>query len=359
MNVADLITKLSQKTGVSGFETEIAEYIANEFSPYCDEVTIDKSGNVIALKKSCNPVDQLDCPIKSGDRPLRVMIAAHMDEIGLMVSNIDEKGFIKFSPLGGIDSQMLLTQEVIIHGRQEVFGVIGHKPPHLCTAEDIKKSVNQDDMAIDTGYSYNELKDLVKVGDIISIKRSVISLQNNKLAGKSFDNMASVAALIIAMDKLKDYNHYADIYYVATVQEELGKLGATTAAYHINPDIGIAVDVYFAQAPGVSEWEGLEIGKGPGIAIGPNVNHGVYDGLLSCARDNNTKHQIYVLPQPIGNDAVKMQISRNGTATGIVSIPLKYMHSSVETISIDDVIQTGNVLSDYIISLNQDDIASH
>ncbi len=332
------LIKICNATSVSGYENEVAKVIKEKFSEYCDETSIDNFGNVIG--------------IKNGKGKGKIMFAAHMDEIGLMVSNIDSRGFVKFTNIGGYDQRTLLSQEVIIHGKEKVYGVIGLKPPHLSTEADMEKAVPMNEMAVDTGYSFEKINELVKIGDLITIKREVIELQNGLLSGKSFDDKAGVASLLEGMKNLKDFNHSADIYFVATAQEEVGSGGAKTAAYNIKPDIGIAVDVTFAKMPGLSEYETFEMGKGAVIAVGPNIHYKIFETLKEVAKENNISYQIEVLPKMSHTDAMAIQVSGDGVATGLLSIPLKYMHTSVETVSIKDIVSVGKLISAFVISLN-------
>jgi len=322
---------------VSGYEGELAQVLTGVFSE-CAEVSQDKFGNLIALKKG------------TGKGP-KVMFMAHMDEIGMMVSVLCDGGFVKFSAIGGIDARNILAQEVVIHGKKKVYGVIGIKPPHLTSPAEQKKTVELHDMLIDTGYSKEALAKLVKPGDIITIKQGVTELKNGKLASRSFDNTASVAALYCAMKNLKHYSHDADIYFVASAQEEVGCRGGKTATYTIKPDIGIAVDVSFGRTAGLGEHESVELGKGPSLSIGPAITRRLFEDLKNTATKNKIPYQVEVASTRTGTDADEIQIAQGGVHTGVISIPLKYMHSTVETLSISDIEMTGKLMSDYIISL--------
>ena len=343
MDAKEFLVKLSNAAGVSGYESGRAEIIRGFLAPYCEEITEDGLGSVIGLKK--------------GRGKGKIMFAAHMDEIGLMAAGIDENGFIRLTTLGGFDQRTLLAQEVIIHGKREIHGVIGVKPPHLTTKEEAKKAVKFEDLLVDTGLCADEVRELVSVGDIITINRRVVELKNNKLAGKAFDDVAGVACYAAAMEKLKDFNHDMDVYFTATVQEEVGLGGAETSAYTIEPDIGIAIDVGFAKTPELTDNDTIaEMGGGPEIAIGPNMHRNVVKRLRDVAKANGIKHQVSVTAETGGTDTEAIQVSRGGVATALLSIPLKFMHTSVETISIDDVLATGRLLADFVISLNNQDM---
>lgn len=337
MELKELLARMNDVPHVSGYEGELAQMLTGVFSKYT-EVSVDKFGNLIALKKG------------KGTGP-KVMFMAHMDEIGMMVNVICDKGFVKFVSIGGIDARNMLAQEVIIHGKEKVYGVIGIKPPHLTPPAEQKKTVELHDMMIDTGYSKEELSKLVKPGDIITIKQNVTELKNGKLAGKSFDNTAGVSALYCAMKNLEHYNHEADVYFVASAQEEVGLRGGRTASYTIKPDIGIALDVTFGRTAGLSEHKSSELGKGPSLTIGPAITRKLFEDLKRVASKNKIPYNVEVAPRGTGTDADEIQIAQGGVCTGIISIPLKYMHSTVETLSLSDIEMTGRLMSEYIISL--------
>ena len=337
MEVKEFLSQMNEVPHVSGYERELAKLLAEVFSKYTDAIT-DKLGNVIALKKG------------TGAGP-KVMFMAHMDEIGMMVNVLCDKGFVKFSPIGGIDARNILAQEVIIHGRKKVYGVIGIKPPHLTSAAEQKKTVELHDMAIDTGYSKEELSKLIKPGDIITFKQSIVELKNGKLASKSFDDIAAIAAMYCAMKNLEHYKHDADVYFVASAQEEVGCRGGKTAAYTIKPDIGIAVDVAFGRTAGLSANESFELGKGPSITIGPGITRRLFEDLKRTASKSKIPYHVEVAPSRTGTDADVIQVTQGGVITGVLGIPLKYMHSTVETLSVSDIEMTGKLMSDYIISL--------
>ncbi len=340
MDAFEILKKLSEAPGVSGSESGVAEIIAEEFRKYADEVRTDALGNVIALKKGSDP------------SPRRIMIAAHMDEIGLMVSEI-EKGFIRFTTVGGIDERILPGQEVIVHGLRPLPGVIATKPPHLLTPEEPKKVTPRDQLFIDVGLPEEEVSSLVRVGDFISFAARCVRLQGDMASGKAFDDRASVAAIIFCLEQLSHMKHRWDIYAVATSQEELGLRGAVVSAYGIAPDLAIAVDVGFGDSPGVSEAETITVGKGPAIAVGPNFHPLLREALVKTAKDLEIPYQIEAIPGPSGTDAWAIQVSREGVPTALLSIPLRYMHTPVETLSIKDIERTGLLLASFISRLEK------
>ena len=333
----DFLKDLTETPGVSGYEKKQAELIKNYFSPYCDEIYEDKLGNLIALKKAAhNPSEALD-----------LMIAAHMDEIGLIVTAFEDEKFLRISSVGGIDPRTLPGQEVIIHGEEEIEGVIGARPPHLLTKQERNEAPKWEKLFVDPGLSGEKLKKKVSVGDLITVKRNLLSLENNSFAGKALDDRAGVVLLYEILKELEYLNNNVNLYAVATTQEEVGIRGSETSTYHINPDIGIAVDVCHGKIPGVEKDLVSKMGEGPVIAYGPQVHPKVYKKLKEIADDNQFDYQIEPSPHPYGTDAASMQISRGGVATGLISIPLRYMHTSVETLSFTDIKMGGKLLAHF------------
>ena len=342
MEVKDFLIKLCDAPHVSGYEDAAAEIVRDAFNKYLTEVTTDRFGNVYGVKK--------------GNGKCRLMFTGHMDEIGLMVSGITEKGFIRFTRIGGFDARVFPAQEVTIHGREKLFGVIGVKPPHLTPPDEIANAFKAEDLVIDAGCSREKITELVGVGDIITINSKTTELQNDFLSGKSMDDSVGVAVLFAAMKNLRRVSCDADIYFVATAQEEVGIRGATTAAYTIEPDIAIAVDVGFGKTPELDESRTIEMCKGPAIAMGPGVHSGVYSLLKKSAKDANINYQAEILLGRTGTDADGMQVSRSGVATAVVSVPLKYMHTPVETVALSDIENTGRLLAEFAAAFNDVDL---
>ncbi|GAB6087855.1 M42 family metallopeptidase [Alkaliphilus crotonatoxidans] len=339
MENKEFIQLLSETAGVSGHEAEVSKLIQRAFGEFCDEVKVDSLGNVTGIKKGHS----------TGSK---IMLAAHMDEIGLMVKEIDEEGFVRITNIGGVDQRTLPCQEVVIHGREKVYGIIGVKPPHLTDAAERSKALKIEELMIDTGFTKEELKDRISIGDVITIERSLIALKNDRISGKALDDRAGIAALYICMKELKHLYHQATVYFTATVQEEVGTRGATTATYDIEPDIGLAIDVGFGRTPELNQYDTIELEKGPAITLGPNIHPAVFQGLKDAAKNNYINYQVEVAPGSSGTDAWPMQVSKSGVATGVLSIPLRYMHTSVETLSLSDIEKTGKLLASFVVGLN-------
>lgn len=339
----EFLKLLSGHHGVSGYESLIAPLVIQEFQSSAEEVKTDRFGNIYALKKG-----------ETGR--YKIMLAAHMDEIGLMVKKIDPRGFLCFTTIGGVDQRTLLSQEVIIHGRQPITGVIGSMPPHLVQGdgEDGNEAVKIEDMGIDVGLTHEEIQKVIQVGDIITFKRSPLELLGGLIAGKSLDDRAGVVVMQICLQELHRLYHAHDVIAVTTTQEEVGLRGALTSAYTLNPDLAIAIDVTHAATPDTTGQVSIELGKGPAIALGPNIHPRVYESLSEAAQNARIPFQIEPIAGMTGTDAWAIQVAQAGVPTGLLSIPLRYMHTSVETIDMQDVVNSGLLLAHFIASLPED-----
>ncbi len=326
---------------VSGFEHLSTEMLKKYFEPYTDSCENDKMGSCIFKQ--------------DGMKETRIMLAAHIDEIGLMVTKILENGFLSFTSIGGINPASLVAQEIIVYGREKVFGVIGIKPPHVTSAEERKKPLELKDLYIDTGYSNDKLKKLVSIGDIAVVKREPVSLQGSIVSAKALDDRACVAVMLETARELRKLSHKSNIYYAATAQEETGYRGSTTASYKINPDIGIVLDVDFGMAPGMPT-ETCKLGKGPIVTFGGRLNPKLTKKFIEVCKTYNYPMQYEASPGKTGTDTEAVQINREGVPCILLSIPLRYMHTSVETIDIKDVETTGKAIARFINELDNSDL---
>jgi tetrahedral aminopeptidase len=336
----EVLKLLSQTPGVAGYEQEVARLALNLFSGHATEVKTDKLGNVIAYKAGAGEKN-----------PLKVMIAAHMDEIGFMVSSL-EKGYLRVAPVGGFDYRTLVNQEVTVHGRRDLVGIFNSFSPYLSEKDEAGKGVELERLFVDTALSEEELSDVVRVGDLVTVYSDFLELEGDVVSGKALDDRAGVAILYACLQELEKLVHSSDVYAVATVQEEVGWRGAFTSAYKIVPDIGIAVDVTHGELPGVPKYDTFRLGKGPTIAFGPNIHPAIYERLEKTAQEHGIPSHKEIIPGGSGTDAMAMQISRAGLATGVVSIPLRYMHTSVETMNMKDLKNAGRLLAYFIRDLD-------
>jgi putative aminopeptidase FrvX len=328
-----LLEKLSNAPGISGFEEEVREIIFNELNGVVDEINIDEMGNLIA--------------IKNGDLGgKKIMIAAHMDEIGLMVRYIDKMGFVKFSKIGGINDQMLLNQDVYIQtSNGNINGVIGSKPPHKMKKSERNKVLEYDKMFIDIGASNREeAQKMVRIGDPIVIKQSFQDLGSSQVKGKALDNRAGCAVLI---EVLKRVDSSATIYGVGTVQEEVGLKGAKTSAFRINPDMALALDVTIAgDHPGIKPEEApSKLGDGPTIVLADQSGDGIITHptvkklLISVAEKETIPYQLEV-SEGGTTDGTAIHLTRQGIPTGVISPPSRYIHTPVSVVNMEDIENT-------------------
>lgn len=338
-----LLAELSETPAPSGHEQRLARRVASELEEHSDEVRTDTLGNVIAKRAG-----------SGSDTPPRLMIAAHMDEIGLIVTKVEDEGFLRFSPIGGVDPRAIVAQEVAVLSDPPVYGFIGVKPPHLLPDGERDKAMAIEDMFIDVGMGGDEVRRRIRPGDVAVIKRKYSRLQGTRAAGKALDNRTGVLAMLEAMRLLSSLRHVADVYPVATVQEEVGLRGAVVSTYGIVPDAAIAVDVGFGAAPGLPEDDVIKMGQGPAIALGANVHPKLHELLVETARLHGIPHQIEPMPAGSGTDAWAMQVVRSGIPTAVVSIPLRYMHSSVEVVDIEDVRSTARLLAHAAAALTEE-----
>lgn len=334
----NLIRKLSDLRGASGHEYRINETIAEMFRPYCDDVRIDALGSVIAERK-CG---KANAP--------KVMLEAHMDEIGLAVRKITDEGYIYISMLGGVDQRILPSSEVIIHGTRDIEGVVGF-PPSVCG--DPQKSYKLDELAIDTGLDAETVKSIVTVGDSITLPQSVGELGEGQFSSKTMDDRASVAAILKVMEDIKDCDLNCDIYAVAAVQEEVGCRGGKTTSFGVMPDMAIAIDVTHGITPDNSD-NAIEVGTGTAMSKGPNIHPKLAERLEKTAIENEIPYNIEIDGGATGTDAWEIQVSGGGIPVALMSIPLKYMHTSVETLAISDVLDTARVITEFVKGLEGD-----
>jgi endoglucanase len=341
-----LIKRLVTAVGITGYTgpNNVQDAVAAELNPYVDRVERDRLGSVIGIKEG----EQHLAP-PSDEAPYRkVMLAAHLDEIGAVVTQID-RGFLRFTEIGGLDDRVLMGQEVTVHARRELPGIIGSVPPHLLATVRDRNTVDQHEMLIDVGLPARQVGRLVDVGDLVSFNRRPQELLNGLLSGKAMDNRASVAAMILCLQQLQKMRHQWDVYAVATADEEWGQfVGATTQSYAIRPDIAIVLDVTFADVEEID----VKMNGGPVISQGPSNHPVVRERLVSICQDLELKYQNELLPSGAGTDAYAIEISREGVPTVLVSIPSRYMHSPVEVVQPRDVTRTGRLLAHFIASLD-------
>ncbi|MEJ2242989.1 MAG: M42 family metallopeptidase [Candidatus Bathyarchaeota archaeon] len=336
MKLVDILEKFCNVDGVTGREDQVRELLKECLNPYVDELKEDKLGNLIGFKKG-----KADAPT--------VMVAAHMDEVGLMIKNIKKKGFLQFTKVGGIDDRVLFAQKVVVHtDKGRLVGVVGAKPVHIQKEEERKKVIDADHLFIDVGAKDKKEAEAmgVQVGDAVSFDVNFSKLNGSMVLGKAFDNRVGCAILVEVMKQLKDCD--CNVYAVGTIQEEVGLRGATIAAFSIEPDLGLAVDVTVAgDTPGVSEGEApTKLGGGPALTVadaGLIAHPKVLRLLVDSAKQNNIPYQLETGIRGC-TDAARIALSRDGVPSGVVSVPARYIHSPAGIISLEDVQKTIDLL---------------
>lgn len=328
-----LMKELSLAPGISGFETEIEKIIKRELKNTADEIETDKMGNLICTKKGEEGAPS-------------IMLASHMDEIGLMVKFIDDNGYIKFATIGGINDQMLINQTVTIHSETgEHIGVIGSKPPHVTKPEERKKVIPHDEMFIDIGAKdKKEAEKMVAVGDAITFNALFEEFPNNCIMGKALDNRIGCYVMI---EVLKRVNTRATVYGVGTTQEEVGLKGAKVTSFKLNPDYAFALDTTLSgDHPGIKLEEApCKLGGGPAVVLIDASGRGIItpkiirDMLINAGDNENIDYQLEVSDGGT-TDGTAIHLTREGIPTGVISVPTRYIHTPVSVASMDDVEKT-------------------
>jgi tetrahedral aminopeptidase len=338
---------LVEAHGPSGHEAGVRDVVRAAWEPMTDAFEQDGLGSLIGIKRATVPTDP----------PRRIMLAAHIDEIAMMVRDVVD-GFVYVARVAGMDNRVQPAQPVLVHGRELLPGVVATKPPHLLDADERRKYPTFDDLIVDVGLSHEETTALVRPGDLVTANVPMLELAGNKLAGKAMDDRACVAAVTHALHLLSGMQHQWDVYAAATVQEESGLIGATTAAHHIDPDIAIALDVTFAKQPGVTGNSLADLGGGPGLSYGPNFHIKLFDEITASAKSLEMPLQDDIITGRSGTDAWAIQVARLGVPTALLNIPLRNMHSPVETVDLRDIERTGRLLAHFIAKLDADFLAT-
>ena len=341
----EFLKNLLHTPSPSGYEQRIQEVVRAWAKPLADEVRTDVHGNVIAV---LNPKGSP-----------RIMLAGHCDQLALMVEHIDAEGFLYVQPMGGWDMQILLGQRLCVWTKTgPVAAVVSRKAPHMLTAEERKKIPEFVDIWVDIGAKDRaEAESLIALGDTITVELSCQELRNGLFTSPGLDDKVGVWTVMETLRLLKATKLQAAVFCVSTVQEEIGLRGATTSAYGIHPAVGIAVDVCHATDTPGNEKKQLgetKINAGPVVFRGPNINPHVHDRLIAAAGTQSITVQTRGVPKATGTDANAIQLSREGVAAGLVSIPNRYMHSPVEVVSLEDLDNAAKLLAEFCTSVTGD-----
>jgi endoglucanase len=344
-DILPFLKSLLNVSGLSGFERPVAKLIEEKWRPLVDETSLSRVGSLHGLKKG------------TGREPRpSIMIAAHMDAIGMQVSRIND-GFLHITNIGGIDIRVLPGLEVIVHASasdEKLPAVIAMPNARLLPESVGDGVVAMNYLLVDTGLTPRQVEKKVRVGDLVSFANEPIELAGDVLSGHSVDNRASVAALTVCLEELQSKSHLWDVWAVATVQEEVSYLGAYSSAFQLRPQIAIAVDGTFAKGPGANSWQTFPMGKGVGLCVGPNMHPFLHKKLKEVAERTEIPWFLDVTPAHSGTDAYPMQTTAEGIPTALVEFPIRYMHTPVESVSVKDIQRAGRLLAEFIVSLDAD-----
>lgn len=330
----------------SGYEQPVQRVVRDYVAEFADEVSTDVHGNVIASK---NP-----------RQSLRVLLDGHCDQIGLLVTQIDDNGFIYTQPIGGWDPQQLIGQRMTIWSSDgPVQAVISRKPIHLLSDDERKQAVKAEDLWLDIGaIDRDEAMQVVRVGDPVTLELGYREMRNNCANAPGMDDKTGLWVVVEAMRRVADDSLNCSLYVVSAVQEEIGLRGTQTSAFGIDPHVGIAVDVTHAtDCPTIDKRQRGEIhlGKGPVVFRGPNMNPIVVERLINAGHEKSIPSQLSAIGRGAPNDSNALQLTRAGVATGLVGIPNRYMHSAVETVSLDDIDNAADLLAEFVREIKGDD----
>ncbi|MCI8601304.1 MAG: M42 family metallopeptidase [Oscillospiraceae bacterium] len=340
MNLEGKLRLLCEAVGVSGDEGAACRRAAEMLREYTDDVRVDGNLSVLA-----NVYD-------AGEDKPKLLLDAHIDEIGMIVTHIEDGGFVKVSGLG-TDARLMLAQEVVLHGEKDIPGVILAKAPHLTKPEERKKVPETKELWIDTGYQKEELEKILMPGDRVTMKGGFTKLQGDFVSSKALDDRSCVACILAALEELKGEELPVSLTVAFSSQEEVGCRGAVTAAYQANADMAIALDVGFGMSPGVEKRDCGELGKGPQIGFAPALDRHISKKLVELAKAENIPFQYDVMGSGTGTNADGISVSRGGVRTGLISLPLRYMHMPIEVVRLCDIEAVGRLLAAFIRQADQ------
>lgn len=335
MDLQKTLELLCALSGPSGFEGEAAAGAAQLLQPLVDEVYTTRLGSVVGVRRC------------GRDGAKKLLLDAHVDEIGIIVTG-EEDGFLRFRTLGGVDPRMLCDREITLLTTPTTFGVVACLPPHVQTAEDMNKSTPVSELYLDVGMSGDETRKRIPIGTPGVFRGGCAPLGEDQCCGKALDDRACMTAILHALELLRGQELDVDLYVLFSTQEETSSAGAVTAVNAIAPDICVAVDVTHGRTPDGPKDKTFALGSGPAIGMGPNMSRWLTRELIDLARQEKLEYNIEVMSGHTGTNAWPMQICREGVATAVVSLPLKYMHTPVEVISRTDLESTAKLLAAFV-----------
>ena len=341
MNYECILERLCGLSGPSGFENHVTQAAKELLEPLVDEISINRLGSVLGVRR-CGK-----------ENAPKLLLDAHLDEIGFIVTG-HEDGFLRFATLGGVDPRMLPDREVTIMTQPPMLGVVACLPPHIQSREDMDKSIPISESYIDVGLSQEEAQKRIPIGTPITFRGGCTSLGEDFLCGKAMDDRACFSVLLDVAERLKDKDLDVDLYILGSTQEETSSAGAITAAYGAVPDMCVAVDVTHGATPDGQKEKTFPLGDGPVVGIGPNCTHWMSDRFKKLAKELEIPNQLEVMSGHSGTNAWPLQISREGVATAVLSLPLRYMHTPIEVCSRTDLEDTARLLAAFVESLGEE-----
>lgn len=333
MNINDMLYSLCSVDGVSGDERSASDIALEMLRPFTDDCFIDGFGSVIGHIS------------KSGKKP-KLLLDAHIDRVGLIVSYIDDAGFIKVGAVGGPDRRVLAAQSVTVHGKEKIKGTVSVLPPHVKGTD---SSVKIEDMVIDTGYTKAELESRIELGDRITFDCEPTALIGTRYCAGALDDRCGVASVLCALEMLSGKETAFDIDVSFTVQEETGERGAKIAAYNLDPDYVLEMDVSFAKTPDSDRAKCADMSKGVMIGIAPSLSRELSERLICLAKENGIPYQLEVMSGETGTNADTISVNKSGAKACTLSVPLKFMHTPAEIIDTADVISTARLIAEFAV----------
>jgi endoglucanase len=346
-DILPFLKSIISVAGLSGYETPVADLISEKWTPLVDELTRSRLGSVHGLKRGISSA--------KSSRP-SVLIATHMDAIGLMVSRV-ENGFLHITSIGGIDPRVLPGAPVIVHAsktNEELYGVIVMPPANLLPDGKGKGVIGLEYLLVETGLTPREVEKRVNIGDRVSFGTEPVEMAGGCISGHTLDNRASVAALTLCLEELKNKSHEWDVWAVASIQEEVTMAGALTSAFQIRPSIAVVVDMTFGKGTGSNGYATFPIGKGVTLGISPSIHPFLHKRFKEVAERIEIPVKDEAMPEYSSTDADMIQLVAEGIPTMVISIPERYMHTPVELVSIKDIQRAGRLLAEFTASLEMD-----
>lgn len=341
MDIRKTLQTLCALSGPSGYEHGVAQTAAELMRPYLDEANVDRFGNAVGVRLCGKP----GAP--------KLLLDAHLDEIGLIVTGVED-GFLRFQTIGGVDPRMLPDRELTIMTEPPIFGVVACLPPHVLSREDMKKSIPIPELRIDIGMSQEEAAKAVPIGTPITFRGGCFALGEEEMCGKSMDDRSCFVTLLRAAELLKDKPLDVDLYIMGSTREEVSGAGAKVGTYGINPDYCVAVDVTHGKTPDGPKDRSCELFGGPAIGVGPNMTRWMTERMVAKAKEAGIPYQLEVMSGHTGTNGWGMQVTREGVATSVVSLPLKYMHSPIEVLALEDIEQVAALLAAFTKDLGKE-----